>query len=116
VVPAARIEAGAGLRNPPSKDKRGLVLLQALHEVRLALATGGALVIFLRVCLAALRVDLRFQIANFNFSFFLLRRFRLAVFIGHNLTSPPAAAENIRGHIINQHQSLTLYAAGVLSP
>jgi hypothetical protein len=48
----------------------GLVLIHALHEVRLTGSTGKALFIF-RVCRAAFRVDLRFQIVNFNVSFFL---------------------------------------------
>src|SRR5437899_5729578 len=58
---------------PLSAIINGLVLLQALHEVRLTRSTGSALVIFLPVCRAAFRVDLRFQIMNFDFSFFLFR-------------------------------------------
>jgi hypothetical protein len=38
----------------------GLVLLQALHEVRLTLSTGGALVIFLLVFRAAFWIGFRF--------------------------------------------------------
>jgi hypothetical protein len=41
-----------------------LVLIQVLHEVRLTRSTGRALVIFLLVCRAPFRVDLRLQIVN----------------------------------------------------
>jgi hypothetical protein len=88
-----------------SRKSTALVLTQALHEICLPLSTGGALVIFVRVFRAAFRVGLRLQIVNFDFSSSVLRGLRLAIFIGHNLGSLPAHAENIRLDIINQDEN-----------
>ena len=59
---------------------------------------------FASVACRPFRSVLRFQITNFGFLFFFSVDSGWLFFFGHNLSSPPGDAENIRVDMINQHR------------
>jgi len=98
---------------PHAQGRRALV--DVLHENYLACATGRVLLIFVRFCCAAPRVTLWCQVADFDFSFLLFRRIRLACFVRHTLHLPRTPSTARRLHIGTKMQNRYYVGYGIYS-
>jgi hypothetical protein len=90
----------------------------ALHEIYLACATGRVLLIFARFCRAAFHVTLRCQVADFDFSFLVFRRLKLARFVRHNLhpRTPSTGATPAYGKIASPKCANIKFVIGRVRP